>query len=285
MPRAYTAQDYARRLQRVAAHIAANLDSPLSLAELAAVAHFSEFHFHRIYRELMGETIAETIRRERLHRAASELLHGDAPIAVIAPRAGYTSTAAFTRAFAGAYGMPPAAYRAGSAPIARSPVRPEKEPCMYDVTFRDYPRIRLVALRHAGAYDQIGGAFRQLFAWAGPRGIAGRGSRCIGVYYDDPETVPPAQLRSDACLTLPDGVAVEGAFKELFIGPAHCAVVCHKGPYAELPRAYRWLFRTWLPSSGYVPADQPCFEVYLNDPTALPPTEWLTDVCMPLRQG
>ena len=86
MARRYTAQDYARRLRRVAAYIAANLDSPLQLAELAAVANFSAYHFHRIYRELMGETVAETVRRERLHRAASDLLKQEAPIATIARR-------------------------------------------------------------------------------------------------------------------------------------------------------------------------------------------------------
>jgi AraC family transcriptional regulator len=284
MPRRYTAQDYARRIQRVAAHIATHLDSPLPLAELAAVANFSEFHFHRIYRELMGETVGETVRRERLHRAASELLRNEAPIAMVARRAGYASTAAFTRALAAAYGVPPATYRAGPTGPQRKPTDPHQEVHMYDVTFRDFPRTRLVALRHTGPYDKIGGTFQQVFAWAGPRGIAGPASRCIGVYYDDPDTVPAAQLRSDACLTLPEGHAVDGDMRVLTLKPAHCAVVRHKGPYAELPRAYRWLFRTWLPSSGFVPADQPSFEEYVNDPMALPPSAWLTDVFVPLRR-
>jgi AraC family transcriptional regulator len=61
-------------------------------------------------------------------------------------------------------------------------------------------------------------------------------------------------------------------------------VLHHKGPYAELERAYAWLYGTWLPQSGEEAADRPVFEEYLNNPRALPPQEWLTDICLPLQQ-
>jgi methylphosphotriester-DNA--protein-cysteine methyltransferase len=67
-----TVLDYSRRIERVARHIGAHLDQPLELGALAEVACFSPCHFHRIYRALSGETVAETIRRHRLHRAAGE---------------------------------------------------------------------------------------------------------------------------------------------------------------------------------------------------------------------
>ena len=62
-----------------------------------------------------------------------------------------------------------------------------------------------------------------------------------------------------------------------------CASVLHKGPYAELERAYRYLFREWLPDSGYEAADFSCFEEYLNDPRETPPGELLTRVHLPLK--
>lgn len=155
---------------------------------------------------------------------------------------------------------------------------------MYDVTLRDLARIRLVALRHRGPYDKIGTAFQQLVDWAEPRGIVGPETKCIGIFYDDPEKVAADQLRSDACLPLPPGSVAEGHMRELTIGPTRCAVLRHKGPYAELPGAYRWLFHSWLPASGFVRDDQICFEEYLNDPLMLPSQEWLTDIYMPLRR-
>lgn len=278
-----TALDYARRLQRVAAYIADNLDEPLSLARLAGVANFSEYHFHRLYREVTGETTAETLRRMRLHRAAGELVTGAEPVLRIAHRAGYGSAAAFTRAFSSAYGIAPAAYRRlRTAPTAITPT-PEKEIAMHEVSIRTIPAMRLAALGHRGAYMDIGGTFERLLAWAGPRGLLSASSVCLGRYYDDPASVPAAKLRADACVSVPAGTGAEGEISIIEQPDLRCAVARHQGPYAELERAYRWLYRSWLPQSGHEPADAPPFEIYVNDPRKVPPSELLTDVCVPLK--
>lgn len=285
MPKPITAIDYGRRLERVARYIAENLDAQLTLEHLAGVAHFSVFHFHRIYREATGETVAATIRRGRLDRAAKELVAGTPSLAKIARRAGYGSAAAFTRAFAAAYGLPPAAYRrraqfgSPAGPFAQT-----QEMFMYSVEIRDVPALRLAAVRHAGSYKDIGGSFERLFALAAPRGLLGPDSQCVGRYYDDPESVAQSALRSDACVTIAVGATADDALQVIEQPACRCAIARHRGPYAELERAYRWLFRTWLPQSGEEPDDQPCFELYLNDPRQLPPTEWLTDVCLPLKR-
>jgi AraC family transcriptional regulator len=88
MPRRATTESYARRLGKVAAHIAAHLDDPLDLDRLAGVACLSPYHFHRIYRALWGETAAETLSRLRLGRAAVQLLTTTEPMTQIARSAG-----------------------------------------------------------------------------------------------------------------------------------------------------------------------------------------------------
>src|SRR5215471_18998639 len=102
---------YPARLQRVIDYLAEHLDDTLTLDTIARVAHFSPYHFHRIYRALLGETINDTVRRLRLHRSAIDLLDRDLSIERTARRAGYASQAAFTRAFRAEYGEPPARYR------------------------------------------------------------------------------------------------------------------------------------------------------------------------------
>ena len=52
--------EYERRIHRVVAHIDAHLDQPLDLESLAAVANFSAFHFHRLFRAWTGETLGDT---------------------------------------------------------------------------------------------------------------------------------------------------------------------------------------------------------------------------------
>lgn len=49
--------EYERRLHRVLAHIDAHLDEPIDLAQLAKVANFSDFQFHRIFAAHVGETL------------------------------------------------------------------------------------------------------------------------------------------------------------------------------------------------------------------------------------
>jgi AraC family transcriptional regulator len=67
------------------------------------------------------------------------------------------------------------------------------------------------------------------------------------------------------------------------LGRGRAASVVHKGPFTELSRVYRGLYRDWLPDSGEEAADRPPIEVYLNDPREAPPSEWLTEVFIPLK--
>src|SRR5262245_8958167 len=94
-----TSEDYRMRMLRVLVHIQQNLDAPLPLEELAAIALFSPFHFHRIFRGLIGESVKEHVRRLRLERAAHRLRHTGQQITEIASDAGYQTIVSITRTF------------------------------------------------------------------------------------------------------------------------------------------------------------------------------------------
>ncbi|SOD92179.1 AraC family transcriptional regulator [Caenispirillum bisanense] len=286
MPRTATTLDYSRRIQAVIAHIGEHLDGDLSLERLADVACLSPFHFHRVYRHLTGETVAETIRRLRLARATADLVRGRGTLERVARRAGYGSVAAFTRAFGGTYGTTPAAYRAAGRLVSPamhvSPIADEDTSMTYDVEIRDSAPLTLAAMRHTGPYMGIGAVFDRLYAWAAPRGLAGREAPGIGLYWDDPGSVPEARLRSAAAIPVTTPVD-DPAVETLTLPAGPCAVIRHVGPYAELERSYLWLYREWLPQSGREPADQPCREVYLNDPRTTAPAELVTEIHLPLK--
>jgi AraC family transcriptional regulator len=250
--------EYAARIERVVCYLCEHLDETLELDVLAKVACFSRYHFHRIYRSVQGETAADTVRRLRLNRAAIELLGGDVPIERIARRAGYSSQAAFTRAFRSAYGMPPARYQRQTERSAR--------PSDYHVDIVESPRISLAAISHRGDYYQIAQKFRDLVALARARGQLHPSSRFFGIYYDDPESLDPAELRAEACMSRAEGLLEHAEVHALEIAAGHYAKISHVGPYSELEQPYTWLYRTWLPSARAEPADQPCVEEYLDDP-------------------
>jgi AraC family transcriptional regulator len=280
-----TRLDYGRRVARAMALIAADPGRTPSLDELAAAAAFSPYHFHRIYRELTGETPAETLARARLSRAAAMLAGGTAPVAEVARACGYGSAAAFTRAFHAAYGLPPAGYRASGGigtPKPPSPTNPQVT-LMFQVQIRAEPAIRLATLPHRGPYDGIGHVYDRLTAWGQARNLVDEATRFIALYHDDPQSVPEAALRAEAGITVPEGVAESEGVTIHELPASRVAVLLFKGPYAELEGTYTWLYRDWLPGSGEEPDDQPAREEYLNDPKALPPSEWLTEIMIPLR--
>lgn len=107
-------QRYVARINRVVDHIDAHLAEPLDLAALAAVAHFSPWHFHRLFQAMTGETLAERVRRRRLEVAAARLLASPPQSALsVGLSVGFASAEVFTRAFKAHFGVTPSAWRRG----------------------------------------------------------------------------------------------------------------------------------------------------------------------------
>jgi AraC family transcriptional regulator len=274
---------YEDRLNRVTQYIYDHLDEPLDLATLAGVAALSPYHWHRIYHAVRGETIAAKVRRLRLQRAAVDLAQTSLSFAEIAARAGYCSEPAFARAFADGYGLPPAQYRQAGSHTAFVPGRLEAPRASWHVEVKHVPATPLLALEHRGPYMEIGRSFEALFGRAHAAGLLPAEIRMIGIFYDDPMSVPEDQLRARASVVA-DRVAKAVPPLELIeIGGGDCAVLRHRGPYADMRAAYLWLFGTWLPQSSREPADAPVFEEYLNSPRDTPATELLTELCLPLK--
>jgi AraC family transcriptional regulator len=285
---------YEARLQRVIAHVHAHLDEPLDLNALADVAHLSPHHWHRVYHAMTSETLAGTVKRLRLQRAAAALANGTQPVAHIARQAGYPDVASFTRIFKASYGLPPARYRSegGHAAFqAAAAAAPASDgdmgftlPPGRSVTVQQLPALQLLAVEHRGSYMEIGQAFERLFGTLAAHGLARPGMRTLGLYHDDPDAIDQTALRSHAAVSgaADSGAALPTGLQRITLPAARCAVLRHEGPYSSMRAAYRWLFGHWLPHSGHEVADSPIVEDYLNNPRHVAPTELRTDICLPL---
>ncbi len=294
-----TYKTYQQRMLRVLVHIQQHLDETLCLDDLARVAHFSPYHFHRIFRGMVGESVMEHIRRLRLERAALRLKCSDEPVTRIAFEAGYETHEAFTRAFRAMFEMPPSRFRENhlSTPIpqARSGVHfvPDGQLGEFDplcsgdtpmeVKIENVEPMRVAFMRHVGPYQEVGGTWGQLAAWAGPRGLLGPHTRCLGICYDDPEVTPADKIRYDACLVVDDSFQPEGDVGVQEVAGGEYAVTTHHGPYEKLTETYARLCGEWLPSQGREPRSAPTLEFYLNNPQQTAPEDLLTEVRVPLR--
>lgn len=122
---------YETRLRRVSAYIHDHLEEDLDMERLAEIACLSSYHWHRIYRAIYGETLAATVKRLRLHRAAGDIVRTELDVSEIAKRSGYPDLQSFNRIFKSVYGMPPARYRKEGATRSSNPQPPERQqPCL-----------------------------------------------------------------------------------------------------------------------------------------------------------
>lgn len=274
---------YSERLDRVAAYIETHLDDTIDLLTLAEVAHLSSYHFHRVYHAVSGETVAVTVKRLRLQRAAGDLVQTRKNITEIVKHSGLGSVAAFTRAFKAEYGLPPAQYRKVGSHTRFHNTLEARAKLQREVRILESAPMTGISVEHRGSYLMISRAFDKVFRWARAHDQMNHLTAVVGVYIDDPFSIPEAQLRSRACLMFDREVPLDPTVKRIEIPAGPCAVLRHRGPYADMRLAYQWLYGEWLPSSGRDVADMPVFEVYLNHPRDTVPADLLVDICLPLQ--
>jgi AraC family transcriptional regulator len=252
------------------------IEGDCGLDQLARHIGLSPFHFHRVFRAVIGEAPATYRRRLRLERAAMRLKYTGLPVIEIAFLAGYQSHEAFSRAFKSRFGRSPRAFRArAAAPLDGVGIDPAIE--------RIEPR-RVAVVRHVGPYDRIDLPLRRTVDWAGRRGLLD-GATFLGIYWDDQEITPPERTRCEVGLYVGDRVADDGdrdvIVRDLPAGDY--ATFVHRGTPEERKRGYDLLLARWLPQRGRRPANAPAIEVYPPCRGGLDHLDWTcTQVYVPL---
>ena len=286
-----TREDYEIRIIQVQLYIQRHLDDPLPLDELAAVACFSPYHFHRIFRAMVGESVKEHVRRLRLERAALGLLHTQRQVTQIALDAGYETHESFTRAFRRRFNQSPTEYRQNgprhtfSEEILVAKLRKNEGDLSMDVSVQNFDAMTVASVRHTGSYAECAKAWKTLCGTPDVCKTFGPNSKFIGICYDDPEVTDDDKIRYDACVTVAAAEEFGGGVVTQTIEAGTYAVYVHKGSFDGLYDTYRKLYGQWLPTSGYEPAGGPSLEIYLNDPEKTPPEELLTEIRIPLKEA
>lgn len=100
------------RTRRVIDFMHAHLAHDIGLADLAAVAFMSPFHFARLFRQRVGVPPHRYLAQLRLEAAKALLSRGELPLIEIALASGFSDPANFSRAFRRFSGLTPSQYRA-----------------------------------------------------------------------------------------------------------------------------------------------------------------------------
>ncbi len=282
MKRTSSEQDYRNRIARVVAAIVADPMAPHSLEKLAAIAHFSTFHFHRIYHGITGETVAATIRRLRLARAAMMLGSGQTSVTEIALDAGYDSPQAFTRAFRNFTGSSPRGFQRQMDIFAKRQTPDTGTPTRkLAVQLIERPALRVHALRHRGPNATIPHTHRRLREHVGERPVA----QWLGISYGDGDADAGlgANFRYYAGAVLESELSGVDQAELIDLPGGTYASHTLTGPYTQIGTAMFLLYAEWLPRSGLEPENRPTLEHYLNNPRNAAPEALRTDLLIPVR--
>lgn len=100
------------RISKVIDFLRQHPEQDLSLEEVAAIAMFSKFHFHRIFKEITGETLCRYIKRLRMEKVCDYLEKDDSvEIKELWSRLGYNTASHFSKDFRRFYGCTPSQYQ------------------------------------------------------------------------------------------------------------------------------------------------------------------------------
>lgn len=98
-------------LRSVTDYVDDNLAGDLSLAEIAAAANLSPYHFARTFKRSTGLSPHQYVMHRRIERAKELLRSTDLPVGVVARRVGFASPSHFSQQFGRLVGVPPSALR------------------------------------------------------------------------------------------------------------------------------------------------------------------------------
>lgn len=287
---------YVERINLAIDHVRAHLASPLRLKAVSRAAGLSPFHFHRVFQALVGETLADFVKRLRLERALARMAGPKpGPLTDIALDCGFSSSSDFSRCFRQRYGSAPSrfdlrAWREAHGAALDGAVGPKltklpaaENPDGFRVRVRDLPPRTVAYIRVHDPYrpGAVTGAAGRLVAWAQARGLAG--GQWLGFQWDNPELTP---LEKCCYHTAVEAAAFTGGGEvgRLRFPAMTVAEIEIRGDIHLELRALRWLYAGWLPRSGYVPDDHPCFEAWIGRPFAHGSEHFELRVQLPVRR-
>jgi AraC family transcriptional regulator len=278
--------DYVGRVNRVVDYIQRNLDSSLQLDDLARVAAFSPFHFHRIFKTMIGETLSSFVKRTRLERALYLLTYrSGATLTEIALACGFASSSEFSRSFRKHFGVAPrqfdleafrvaqrqAMQEALTTPeerhlLARLPGGENPDRFVARIVRRPARRVAHIMVQRPFEPGRVPAAANRLVAWAKARGL--EGGQWLGYMWEEPEIVALERCHYFVGVEVPVGSQRDGEVGVTDFAAMTLASIDIAGPIDLETRAIDWLYGTWLPASGYVPDHQPAFEAWRGLPFA-----------------
>lgn len=267
------------RVNRVTDHVRAHLRDPLGQADLARVAHFSEYHFARVFRAVTGESVVQFVQRARLERAAYLMqARPDRALGDIAAEVGFASASDFSRVFRQRYGLAPSRWDRRTRLVPQlegfdDGLAEARATCpRFEPRLVDHAECRIAYVRVATPFlDQelLQQGYDELTGWFDRAGIDWRRQKLLGLSWDHQDNTPIDQVRFDLGFTLPSGLRASGELGETAFPALRAVDLRVRGTLGHLALAWEHLYAVWLPRSRVEPVDLPGIQRFVRRPDEL----------------
>jgi AraC family transcriptional regulator len=271
---------YRSRINKAIDYVNNNLNKSISLEELASVAFFSPFHFHRIFVAVTGETVNNFTTRVRNEKAARLLKFSKKSISEISIECGFSSTSTLSRLFKKYFEISPSEYR-NSGKIKNSKIRKELFPVnkyhcnmteeelknKFPVKIRQLPERRIAYIRVLDSFKEgvVLNAFGDMVTWAKEMNLF-HTETIFGMSMDDPDITPKEKYRYEVCITIPHKFKIDSdsSIETTTLPKCKYAVTSVSGDFNLVVAATNYLFDNWLINSMYESEPQHGLEVFLD---------------------
>ncbi|MGI9550515.1 MAG: AraC family transcriptional regulator [Aurantibacter sp.] len=290
---------YNQRINWVIEYIIAHLNESLPLDDLAEIACFSPFHFHRIFMALTGETVNNFTNRLRVEKAARLLKFSKKSISGIALECGYSSPSTFSRSFKHYFGATPNGFRKNGTienskickalyPINQhiAPMTADELKSKFPVAIREFPSRRIAYISVVNSYREgvVLKAYGQIIDWAKEMKIY-ESETIFGMSLDDPMVTPKDKYRYEVCMTIPESVKVDHAdISTMTVPKCKYATTIVSGDINVVATAFGYLFNSWLVGSSYEPEHLPALEVFLDKANVCNWEHFDLELCIPIKR-
>lgn len=263
--------DHQYRINEILSFIHRDIAGDLSVKALAYKASYSEHYFHRLFKNVTGESVHQYIKRTRLEAAANQLIFSPhLTVQNIAETCGFLSLSSFTRTFKSTYSVTPGEWRSGKEYDDKHYFlsNPEINAAYRRLETASIPVPKILNLepkpvayvRHKGYNRSIGEAWETLMAWAMSQKRSTNYQ--IGVHHSNPALVPLEDCRYVACIGINEPVTRRGKINSAVIPGGLHAAFNIDGIYGELLPYISKILEQWLPDSGYIARTTPAFAIY-----------------------
>lgn len=279
-----TKSDHFHRINDVLSYIHSDISKEHSVNSLSKTASMSEFHFNRVFKKIVGESVHAYIRRVRLEHCANALLFNpNSTINEVFSEVGFVSNSSFTHAFKSYFGCTPSKWREIDKPLHVSQNIIKINPLHVEIDY--VPRIRVAYVRHRGYNKSIKEAWHRMEEWTLQNELDFSKLPMIGLHHSNPNIVNKKDCHYVACLELDDSFIQfrSGAIGIMEIPRMFCAKFTLSGKYGDLMEYMDYIYYEWLPNSKYEKVHLPSMALYHKNHFIREDGKFELDFYVPIR--